>query len=131
MTTVINLGTLGSEGFIAVGGSAELAGWSVSEAGDVNGDGYSEVIIGAPLNDDGGDDAGKAYVIFGGPVGFADIDLDNLEPSEGFGIQGANVADLAGFSVSGAGLPPSAFVIVLESCAILAFTASAADTATP
>ena len=103
MTTVINLGTLGSEGFIAVGGSAELAGWSVSEAGDVNGDGYSDVIIGAPLNDDGGDDAGKAYVIFGGPVGFADIDLDNLEPSEGFGIQGANVADLAGFSVSGGG----------------------------
>jgi hypothetical protein len=37
-------------------------GFSVSNAGDVNNDNYDDVVIGAPANDDGGTDAGKAYV---------------------------------------------------------------------
>ncbi len=40
-------------------------GFSVSDAGDVNNDGYNDVIIGAPYNDDSGTDAGKAYIHFG------------------------------------------------------------------
>ncbi len=50
---------------------AEL-GWSVASAGDVNGDGYSDVIIGAHRTDHlpGGDD-GAAYVFQGGPLGLA------------------------------------------------------------
>jgi hypothetical protein len=31
-------------------------------AGDINGDGYSDVIVGAYLNDAGGSDAGRAYL---------------------------------------------------------------------
>jgi energy-converting hydrogenase Eha subunit B len=50
-------------------------GRSVSTAGDVNGDGYADVIVGAPDNDDGGSDAGRAYVYFGGPAGDAVADL--------------------------------------------------------
>ena len=103
MSTVIDLDALGSQGFILVGGSPDGSGWSVSDAGDVNGDGYADIVIGAPLNGDGGGNAGKAYVIFGGSTGFGTIDLDNLQPSEGFAIQGDNEDDLAGISVSGGG----------------------------
>ena len=41
-------------------------GFSVSTAGDVNGDGYSDVIVGAKWNDGGGTNAGRAYIYFGG-----------------------------------------------------------------
>jgi hypothetical protein len=38
-------------------------GWSVSFAGDVNDDGLLDLFVGAPNNDDGGADAGKAYLL--------------------------------------------------------------------
>src|SRR5919204_4030967 len=45
----------------------DLAGGSVARAGDVNGDGRGDVIVGAPLADPRGRrDAGSAYVVFGG-----------------------------------------------------------------
>src|SRR5206468_3424781 len=44
--------------------SAEL-GFSVATAGDVNGDGYSEVIVGAPFYDNGQTDEGRAFLYFG------------------------------------------------------------------
>ena len=40
-------------------------GWSVSTAGDVNGDGYSDVIVGAVYYDNGQTDEGKVYVYYG------------------------------------------------------------------
>ena len=40
-------------------------GESVSGAGDVNNDGYDDVIVGARNNDAGGTDAGRAYVYSG------------------------------------------------------------------
>ena len=42
--------------------SGDHFGWAVFSAGDVDGNGWSDVIIGAPDNDEGGNDAGKAYV---------------------------------------------------------------------
>jgi hypothetical protein len=46
---------------------ADLAGASVAAAGDVNGDGRADVIVGAPLADvNGRTEAGAAYVVFGG-----------------------------------------------------------------
>jgi rubrerythrin len=38
-------------------------GWSVSFAGNLCGDGLTYLIVGAPNNDDGGVDAGKAYLL--------------------------------------------------------------------
>jgi hypothetical protein len=46
-------------------------GSAVSTAGDVNGDGYADIIVGAPYADDGGADAGRAYIYYGG-AGFPD-----------------------------------------------------------
>jgi PKD repeat protein len=42
-------------------------GYSVAPAGDVNDDGYDDVIIGAPYYGDGETDEGAAYLFYGGP----------------------------------------------------------------
>ena len=61
-----------ADGFIIQGDAADdQAGFSVSSAGDVNGDGFDDLIVGAPAGDDGGTNAGEAYVIFGKAGGFA------------------------------------------------------------
>ncbi len=69
-------------------------GWAVASAGDVNGDGYADVIVGAPYNDAGGADAGRAYIYFGGPAADAVPDLT---------LTGAAPGDVFGYSVAGAG----------------------------
>ncbi len=46
-------------------------GYSVAGAGDVNGDGYDDVIVGAPLHDAGQGAWGAAFIFLGGPSGVA------------------------------------------------------------
>jgi hypothetical protein len=46
-------------------------GYSVSSAGDVNGDGYSDVIVGAPKYDNGQTDEGAAFVFPGSAAGIS------------------------------------------------------------
>jgi len=73
-------------------------GTSVSTAGDVNGDGYSDVIVGASANDAGGSNAGRAYVYFGGSAmnNIADVLLTGEALSDGLGISVANAGDVNG-----------------------------------
>ncbi len=66
-------------------------GFSVSTAGDVDNDGFDDLIVGAYLNDAGGNDAGRAYV-YSGQSG-----------SLLFTFNGTAVYDRFGESVSGAG----------------------------
>ncbi|MDP3549336.1 MAG: cadherin-like domain-containing protein [Novosphingobium sp.] len=104
--TNIDLTTLtAGEGFIIQGDAAgDQAGRTVSSAGDINGDGIADLIVGASGGDDGGSDAGEAYVIFGKAAATrANIDLSALSASDGFVIQGNVAGDQAGFSVSSAG----------------------------
>jgi hypothetical protein len=104
MSRVVDLGALGSGGFTVQGAAAgDLAGMSVSAVGEFNGDGFGDFIVGAPLNDSGGSYSGAAYLIYGHAGGFAGIDLANLQPTQGFRIQGDSANDHAGLSVSGAG----------------------------
>ena len=96
----------GTGGFKIQGENADdAAGRSVSAAGDVNGDGIDDLIVGAHANGGGGPDAGAAYVVFGKTAGFATpIDLAAIAAgSGGFKIQGEKPGDGAGLSVSAAG----------------------------
>ncbi len=67
----------GSGGFVINGiDPGDESGLSVSGAGDVNGDGLADVIVGASRADPGGNDrAGESYVVFS-PVIPGDLDDD-------------------------------------------------------
>ncbi|WP_265276064.1 beta strand repeat-containing protein [Nostoc sp. KVJ3] len=92
----------GSNGFAIKGiNGTDVSGYSVSSAGDFNDDGIDDLIIGAPF---AGSNAGQSYLVFGRKNGFgASLDLSNLDPSQGFAINGINANDVSGISVSGAG----------------------------
>jgi hypothetical protein len=82
----------------------DRSGFSVSGAGDVNGDGLADVIVGAYLAHPGGDFlAGQSYLVFGKADGTA-VDLSGVVAGlGGFAINGIDPFDYSGFSVSGAG----------------------------
>ena len=103
---ILNLDSLtGGNGFRLNGDAEDRSAFSVSGAGDVNGDGFDDLIIGAPYADPNGiDRAGRAYVVFGKPSGFPPaIDLDLLDGTTGFRLDGVDFRDRSGTSVSGAG----------------------------
>jgi hypothetical protein len=104
--TVINLSTLdGADGFRLQGiGFGDNSGRSVSGAGDVNGDGFADIIVGSRnANPGGNSNAGETYVEFGKASGFtAGVDLSSLEGPDGFRLDGIDAEDTSGFSVSGA-----------------------------
>lgn len=96
----------GSEGFVLNGlDDFDSSGISVSSAGDINGDGFGDIIIGAPFGDPGGDDrAGEAYIVFGTDQGFdPQFELSSLNGSNGFVVLGLDEYDNAGISVASAG----------------------------
>ena len=74
-------------------------GSSVSSAGDINGDGFDDLIIGAPFAD-----SGTSYVIFGRNTGFeADLSTESLNGTNGFTLSGALFDDRLGSAVSSVG----------------------------
>ncbi|MDV6341440.1 hypothetical protein R2103_06620 [Nitrosomonas sp. Is24] len=95
----------GSNGFSVEGvAEGDEAGYSVGNAGDVNGDGFDDVIIGARSAGIDGKASGAAYVVFGKAAGFdATIQLSDLDGSNGFRLAGVAEGDKAGRSVSSAG----------------------------
>ncbi|MEH2058963.1 MAG: hypothetical protein V7K97_22965 [Nostoc sp.] len=102
----LNLSTLnGTNGFAINGSQLDVSGWSVSSAGDINGDGIDDLIIGAPGPTRGTASSGKSYVVFGSKGGFdAQLNLSTLNGTNGFAINGINkLYDGSGSSVSSAG----------------------------
>lgn len=105
-TTSVNLSAVaaGTGGFVINGEAAlDYSGRSVSLAGDVNGDGLADIIIGAYKSDPGGTDSGRSYVVFGKstttPVNLSDITAG----TGGFVLNGEAAQDRSGHSVFGAG----------------------------
>ncbi len=75
--------------------SQDRFGYSVAGAGDVNRDGFNDVIIGAPGKDStNGADAGAAYIFYGG------TSMDNIADVV---MIGRDTSDAFGYSVAGAG----------------------------
>ena len=107
----------GSDGFRLVGEQRDAYekqyfGVSVSDAGDINADGYDDLIVGTSVRGSNrSDDTGYSYVLFGRPGGYFDtINVADFDGTDGFRIESPPRADAfrlydedAGRSVSGAG----------------------------
>src|SRR6266850_3349342 len=83
-------------------GSLTAFGASVASVGDVNGDRFDDVIVGAPWYPDGGNKFGRAYVFFGGAV--PDAVPDRVFTGVGFYDQLGSVVGSAG-DMNGDGHP--------------------------
>jgi len=93
--------------------AGDNSGFSVSSAGDVDGDGRDDLIIGAVSADGGGSGSGESYLITAADLSAADaadgstdgvIDLDNVnEQSTSYQFIGTEGGDSSGTSVSSAG----------------------------
>lgn len=100
--TNLNLGSLGNRGFQIEGAALlDILGTSVAGAGDVNGDGFDDVIVGAPGVDGAEDKSGEAYVIYG-QAATENVNVGSLN-GRGFRIIGFGLNDKIGTSVAGAG----------------------------
>ncbi|MGA8277155.1 MAG: integrin alpha [Rhodanobacteraceae bacterium] len=95
----------GHNGFRLTGATAfEESGHSVAGAGDINGDGIDDLVIGAPFADSNGAMSGTSYVVFGRRDGFpASVDLGTLDGNDGFRLDGTSGRYFSGGSVAGAG----------------------------
>ena len=136
-TWVVNGGALVSgpigdrSDLVMVGLASQAAGRAVSAAGDVNGDGNADMIVSAMHDEDGGVDAGAAYVVYGGQAWdeataeYEGVSLDGVEsfgefvdePTddapllsaqntaqyEGAKLRGARPATFAGTAIAGGG----------------------------
>jgi len=87
-----------SEGYQIEGAPGDSAGTDVADAGDVNGDGVPDQLVGAPQ---GFEKPGRAYVVYGRRPG-GPVDLAGLSPERGYRMEGAPF-DEAGDSVRSAG----------------------------
>ncbi len=93
----IDLENLGSRGVVITGAvEGYMSGYSVSGMGDVNGDGYGDILIGVP-------GANASYLIYGGEGLSATMDLSALGSADGLVINGAIPESFSGYSVSWVG----------------------------
>ena len=99
----------GTNGFRLVGAAArDVSGIAVNGAGDMNGDGLADLLIGAHRAGPNGSFSGASYVVFGRSTGQsgpfpASLDLFALDGTNGFRLNGVEADDFSGRAVSSAG----------------------------
>ena len=93
-------GLQGSNGFILSGDATSRLGFSASIAGDVNGDGYDDLLVGET---GGNGEIGRAYLVFGKAMGFGTLKTTDIKGEVGFKINGVGADDRAGSAVNAAG----------------------------
>jgi hypothetical protein len=95
----------GTNGIVIVGESMfDFSGASVSAAGDINGDGFGDVVIGAPSASPDASNSGASYVVFGTDQGLPHpLNLSAIDGTNGIVFNGVNAYDESGTSVSAAG----------------------------
>jgi Ca2+-binding RTX toxin-like protein len=101
----LNLGAMtAAQGFRIDGARPDdITGGVVESAGDVNGDGLGDLLIGASSADPGGlSNAGSAYIVFGRQGGYAGLDLATLTPAQGVRVDGVAASQRIGSEMSSA-----------------------------
>jgi MYXO-CTERM domain-containing protein len=78
-------------------------GTSVASAGDVNADGYGDVIVGAPSFDNGQTDEGRAFVYFGSASGLSTTAVWTAESDQATASFGTSVASAGDVNADGYG----------------------------
>ncbi|MGZ8285370.1 MAG: FG-GAP-like repeat-containing protein [Allosphingosinicella sp.] len=98
----LDLGSLSASDGIFLKGTSNnsINGEAISSAGDVNGDGYDDILIADPRFDNY---KGQTYLVFGKAGGFADSDLAGLDPADGFVITSNLSQAWTGVALSSAG----------------------------
>lgn len=100
-TTITDIAA-GTGGFMLGGaGQFDFAGWSVGAAGDLDRDGFDDVVIGAQGVDEAGSNAGRIYVLYGSDALGSGL-LGDLSPGDGgFTLDGETSQQFAGWAVHG------------------------------
>jgi hypothetical protein len=109
-TTTLNFTTAATDGSypstILSGSASSYLGASVSSAGDVNGDGIGDFIVGAPQESasTNGPNGGAAYVVYGNTAGnFPSFGGGTIAASAGFKISSADPSNYVGYDVTAIG----------------------------
>lgn len=85
-------------------GAQSYSGSAVSGAGDINSDGFDDILIGAADASPSGFASGEAYLVFGKAGGYnSSLDLSSLDGNVGFTIFGKNAEHQLGAALSNAG----------------------------
>jgi hypothetical protein len=103
---IVNLSSLdGSNGFKVTGASdSNQMGVSAGGAGDVNGDGIGDIIVGSDGAAGGGAQRGESYVVYGRSSGQPSaLSVSSLDGTIGFKLNGVDDEDFAGATTAGAG----------------------------
>jgi prepilin-type N-terminal cleavage/methylation domain-containing protein len=92
----------GTNGFRITGVSAGNITATAIVGGDINGDGYADVVLGAPGAAPGGRvQAGSTYFVFGAATGWpSSLNLAALNGTNGFILDGTTAGDQSGFSLA-------------------------------
>lgn len=84
--------SLTADWFFEGDGDGDQVGYAVATAGDVNGDGYADVVIGAPRDRLNAEPSGAAYLFYGSEGGLADSPDWTAEDGQKGSLFGASIS---------------------------------------